>query len=129
MAFLKGYPNWLVIWKKPHDPKNWISNSCVWYSQVLTKKMGLKNFKAYVERLQYGNQDISGDLGKNNGLTNCWLSSSLKISPMEQLDFLGKLIRDNLPVTKNAHHYTKKLLFSEKLGGWDLFTKTGAGFQ
>jgi beta-lactamase class D/beta-lactamase class D OXA-1 len=29
-----------------------------------------------------------GELGKNNGLTNGWLSSSLKISASEQLSFL-----------------------------------------
>ncbi|ASX27927.1 hypothetical protein BA173_03570 [Rickettsia sp. MEAM1 (Bemisia tabaci)] len=50
----------------------------------------------------YGNQDTSGDKGKNNGLTNAWLSSSLEISPEEQIAFLQKLAADQLPVSLKA---------------------------
>ena len=81
--FKSGYMNWLERWKHPHNPKMWLANSCAWYSQVITKKFGEKQFSDYTRRFAYGNQDTSGDKGMNNGLANCWLSSSLAISPKE----------------------------------------------
>ncbi|WP_373369869.1 penicillin-binding transpeptidase domain-containing protein, partial [Klebsiella aerogenes] len=33
------------------------------------------------QKFEYGNQDVSGDSGKHNGLTQSWLMSSLTISP------------------------------------------------
>lgn len=118
----------LDIWKQDYVPKLWIRNSCVWYSQILTKKLGMKKFKEYIVKFEYGNRDVSGDKGKNNGLTNSWLSGSLEISPEEQLNFLQKLISNALPVSKKACKMTRSLLFVEKLNnGWELYGKTGSG--
>jgi beta-lactamase class D len=125
--FLSGM---MEQWKGFHTPKSWISNSVVWYSQVLTQKLGKEKFKSYVEKLSYGNQDISGDKDKNNGLTNSWLTSSLQISPEEQIAFLEKLIASELPVSKESQKLTRNILFVEELSdGWNLYGKTGAGNQ
>lgn len=128
LPFKKGYPEWLEVWKQDQTPTSWIKNSCVWYSQVFTQKLGMEKFQSYITKLQYGNMDLSGDKGKNNGLTNAWLSSSLEISPEEQLAFLQNLLNNNLPFTQYAHDLTKKILFLEELpGGWKLYGKTGNG--
>jgi beta-lactamase class D len=116
-------------WKQPQDPTMWIKNSCVWYSQVLTQKMGIEKFKHYLKSLSYGNQDVSGDPGKNNGLTNAWLSSSLKISPFEQIQFLIKVLKKEYTLSDNTYDMTKQVLFTEKLNnGWELYGKTGTGW-
>ena len=105
-----------------------MKNSCVWYSQVLTRKLGMQKFQSYITKFNYGNMDLSGDKGKNNGLTNAWLSSSLEISSIEQIAFLGKLLNNTLPVSRNTHEMTKNILFVEELpGGWKLYGKTGSG--
>lgn len=125
-----GYVDWNEKWKAPHKPSLWIVNSCVWYSQIITQKLGLKRFSTYVNKLKYGNQDISGDKGKNNGLTNCWLSSSLEISAEEQVNFLQKLIHEKLPVSVHAQKMTKNIIFVKELkNGWKLYGKTGNGSQ
>lgn len=117
-------------WKVPHTPTLWMKNSCIWYSQVLTKTLGFEKFKSYVELFNYGNQDVSGDPGKNNGLTHAWLSSSLKISPLEQVEFISKILRDQIPVATNAVELTKQILWVTKLNKhWDLYGKTGSGYQ
>lgn len=127
-SFKEGYPALLDKWKQDQTPHSWIKNSCVWYSQVLTKKLGMKKFQSYVTTLNYGNMDLSGDKGKNNGLTNAWLSSSLEISSLEQIDFLEKLLKDKLSVSKHAHTMTKNILFVEDLkNGWKLYGKKGCG--
>jgi beta-lactamase class D len=128
--FKSGYVDWLERWKQPHNPKMWLANSCVWYSQVITKKLGEKQFSEYTHRFEYGNQDTSGDKGMNNGLTNCWLSSSLAISPKEQIHFLNKLVTKTLPVSLDAQEKTKNIMYQETLpSGWELYGKTGNGSQ
>ena len=122
------YDGFLEFWKKPQNPKSWMKNSCVWYSQVLTLKLGMKKFSDYVKKFNYGNQDVSGDKKQNNGLTYAWLSSSLEISPEEQAVFLEKLLANNLPVRQYAQNITRNIVYIEDFPyGWKLYGKTGSG--
>jgi beta-lactamase class D len=126
--FKKGYSDFLDKWKQDQTPSSWMKNSCVWYSQVLTKKLGMQKLQSYIRKLNYGNMDLSGDKGRNNGLTNSWLSSSLEISSQEQIAFLEKLLAAKLPVSQHAHQMTKNILFVGDLSeGWKLYGKTGSG--
>ena len=128
--FKESYDPIINVCKGPHNPRTWMRDSCVWYSQVLTQQMGMKKFTSYVKAFHYGNQDVSGDEGKHNGLTQSWLSSSLKISPEEQTVFLQKLINNQLPVSTKSQDMTKNIMFREELpGGWKLYGKTGSGQQ
>lgn len=128
--FKEGYADWRDSWKQDQTPKSWMINTCVWYSQVLTQQLGMEKFQRYVDALDYGNKDLSGDKGKNNGLTNAWLSSSLEISSIEQAAFLQKMLAGKLPVKSHAITMTKNILFIEDLqNGWKLYGKTGTGYQ
>jgi beta-lactamase class D len=128
LAFKVGYPDYIDVWKQPHTPSLWISHSCVWFSQILTRKLGFDKFKEYVTKFNYGNKDVSGDKNKNNGLTKAWLSSSLEISTKEQVKFLQKLLKNELPVSEKSHAMARKILFVEDLyNGWELYGKTGSG--
>ncbi len=128
--YKKEYELYLNVWKYPHNPRTWIRDSCVWYSQVLTRQLGMKRFQDYVDAFRYGNQDLSGEKGQNNGLTHAWLSSSLAVSPQEQIQFLQKIVNKELPVSQAALDKTKAILFIQELaGGWKLYGKTGNGRQ
>lgn len=130
LPFNQDYNAVLDIHKQSHSPKLWMKNSCVWFSQILTSKMGEQKFKDYVQKLKYGNMDLSGDKSLNNGLTNCWLSSSLEISAEEQINLLQKLVNSKLPFSEKAQNMTRRILFVEELpNGWKLYGKTGSGFQ
>ena len=126
--FKEGYDFFINVCKGSHNPKTWVRDSCAWYSQVLTRKLGMEQFKKYVIQFNYGNQDVSGDKDKNNGLSNAWLSSSLEISPEEQTTFLQKLVDNKLPVSAKSREMTEKLIYIQELpGGWKLYGKTGNG--
>jgi beta-lactamase class D len=128
--YKKEYELYLNVWKYPHNPHSWIIDSCVWYSQVLTQQLGMTRFKGYIDAFRYGNQDVSGDKDQNNGLTHAWLSSSLAISPKEQIRFLQKIVNKKLPVSEKAFTMTKNLMYIQELpGGWELYGKTGNGRQ
>lgn len=117
-------------WKLPQGPATWMSNSCVWYSQVLTKKLGMTKLKSYIQKFNYGNQNLSGDDGKNNGLTNAWLGSSLKISPREQMMFLQRMLNKKLSLSSSTYDLAKEILLIGKLkNGWVLYGKTGTALD
>lgn len=120
--FQEEYVAYLDSWKMPQTPSSWIKNSCLWYSQLLAEQLGLETIQKYLRAFGYGNQDFSG------GLTKAWLSSSLEISPREQVGFIQKLVRGELPITKEAAQFTRSFLFLDQLPeGWKLFGKTGLG--
>jgi beta-lactamase class D len=97
-------------------------DSCLWYSRILTTKLGIGRFQDYVTKFAYGNMDLSG------GLTNAWVSSSLKISPEEQTVFLQKLVDQKLPVSRASYDKTKEIMFIQEMaGGWKVYGKTGNG--
>lgn len=126
--YQKLLPCLLDPWKTPHNPTLWLKSSSLWFSQIVTQTLGLERFQAYISNFAYGNQDIAGDKGLDNALTHSWLSSSLKISPAEQVAFLQKLIDGKLPVSQRAQRLTKNILFMEDFAeGWQLYGKTGTG--
>ncbi len=128
LAFRDGYADWNPAWRQPTDPARWIRYSVVWFSQVVTRHLGEARFSRYVKAFRYGNEDVSGDPEKYNGLTHAWLSSSLRISPLEQLAFLEKVVRRQLPVSARAYDMTDRITFVAQLpNGWEVHGKTGTG--
>lgn len=111
------------------DPVRWEKDSIVWFSQRLTRTLGKDKFKTYVDQFNYGNLDISGDVGKDNGLTHSWLSSSLQISPIEQVAFIKKMLGRHLGVSKNAYDKTLEIIPQFSANGWTVHGKTGTGFE
>ncbi len=128
LPFRKGYADWLPEWRSATTPSAWMKHSVVWYSQQVTTRLGMARFQSYLDRFDYGNRDVSGNPGKNDGLTQAWLSSSLKISPDEQAVFLRKLVNRTLPVSSRAVDMTASLMRYPRLrNGWELYAKTGTG--
>lgn len=93
--------------------------------------MGAEKFANDVKRLGYGNADATGDPGKANGLERAWIASSLKISPVEQADFITRLLKGTLPVSHSAMEKTIAIVetLDEKPSGWTIHGKTGSAFR
>ena len=130
LQFHEGYPDWGgVAWKQPTDPTRWIKYSVVWYSQQVTNSLGMDRFADYTKKFGFGNADVKGDKRHPDGLTHAWIDSSLKISPLEQVAFLTKLVSRKLPVSDHAFAMTEQITEVTKLDdGWDIHGKTGTGF-
>jgi metallo-beta-lactamase class B len=115
--------------QKSVDPSSWLQDSIVWYSQEITRKLGPVRFADYVGRLAYGNQDVSGDPQKKDGLTQAWLGSSLAVSADEQADFVRRLLNQQLPVSQQALAKTRAIVPAYGAGdGWVVHGKTGSGW-
>lgn len=126
-----GVDKGMSAWNQDQTPHTWLSNSAVWVSRLITQQLGIAKIQMYLDKFNYGNKDFSGDPGKNNGLTNAWLSSSLKISADEQLHFLQRLYLTTLPVLPAAMNITKQNMHLEMAhpNGWDFYGKTGTGYK
>ncbi|AFK55237.1 class D beta-lactamase [Tistrella mobilis KA081020-065] len=127
LSWHKGYPAWRASWRQDTDPRRWMTDSVVWYSQVITTRLGAERFAGLTRDFGYGNADVSGDAGADNGLTRSWIGSSLRISPEGQIDFLTRLTAGRLPVSARTVALTREILEqSPQPKGWRVWGKTGA---
>ena len=86
-------------------------------------RIGPERMQEYIDKIGYGNKDISG------GLTTFWLGSSLQISALEQVDLLNKLYSGQLPFSAaNTAILQKNITLSED-GGTKLMGKTGSALR
>lgn len=123
------YPN-MLLWKRAQTPQTWMRDSVIWYSRYITHKLGTEKFQEYVNKFNYGNKNIEGEEGADDGLMNSWIHSSLEISPMEQVMFIKKLANKSLPVSKNAQENTIKIIKMESIfDGWQLYAKGGGSLK
>lgn len=119
-----GTDPYINVCRVDHNPRTWIRDSCLWYSRILTSQLGMEKFQDYVTKFSYGNMDLSG------GLTDAWLSSSLKISSEGQTEFIQKLLDRKFSVSNKSYDKTKHIMFIQEMaGGWKLYGKTGTGTQ
>lgn len=114
---------------RDQNAQTWMRDSVVWFSQRLAVRLGPKKFQSYLDRLEYGNRDLSA------GLTSAWLispaakGSALKISGYEQIEFLKKLWRDQLPASKRSQALTREITYLETSPQqFRLSGKTGSNF-
>jgi len=108
-------------WNSDHTLKTAIANSVVWYYRELARRIGEEKMKYYIDKIDYGNKDISG------GLDKFWLMSSIAISADEQVEFLLKLITNKLPFSERTVNIVKDIMTLEKNDMYVLRGKTGSG--
>lgn len=119
----------IIKWNgKNHDYKTWnqdqtlpsaIKNSCVWVFQGFTKKISEAKYREYLKKMDYGNMQTGNDLSL------FWLEGDLRISAREQISFLQKLYREELPFSKKNIQYLKRNLVNDKTDSYTLYGKTG----
>ncbi|MFO0582452.1 MAG: penicillin-binding transpeptidase domain-containing protein [Anaeromyxobacter sp.] len=94
--------------------------SVVWYFQELARKVGAERMKAAVASIPYGNADTSA------GVDTFWLGSSLLISADEQVAFLDRLRRSDLPFSPRAQQTVREILVQEGVTSGIYRGKTGS---
>lgn len=130
LPFVAGYADWGgAEWRQDTGPAHWMLHSVVWYSQQIARALGVEKLASYARAFGYGNADFAGDPGQNNALERAWISSSLKISPREQIAFLRRLLVRDLPVSDSAMDNTIRIIESHAVGdGWTVWGKTGSAY-
>ena len=82
--------------------------------------------------LSYGYQDISqwAGSGQNQSqeLNGFWIDSSLKISPVEQVQVLAEIFQGESPYTPEEVATLQKIMLVQDQGEQQVYGKTGTGF-
>lgn len=129
LPFVEGYPDWGGdAWRQTTDPLRWMDHSVVWYSQAIARALGAARLTDYARAFDYGNADFTGDPGADNGLERSWISSSLQITPRQQLAFMTRLVNGQMPVSPQAMQTTLSILQQRQSEGWQFRGKTGAAY-
>ena len=93
--------------------------SAVPHFQQLVKSVGAQRVQGFIDAVGYGNRDISG------GIDTFWLTGGLRLSPRQQVDFLVRLYRNELPFSEHSMTAVKAMMVSEEGDGYVLRAKTG----
>lgn len=126
---------WNEDWNKDIDFAEAFHASCVWYYREVIDDIGRTRMQEELDKLQYGNCDISdweGRLNTNNNnraLTGFWIESSLMISPKEQVEVMERIFGDSSSYSEKTLNELKQVMLVPEQERADLFIygKTGMG--
>jgi len=100
-----------------------LKNSCIWVYSEFANKIGINQYKDYINKIDYGNKQI--DYGPKNRF---WLEGDFKISADQQVEFLKKFHNYELPFSKGNIDDVKKLILLRDTPNFKLSGKAGTEF-
>lgn len=126
---------WNEDWNKDIDFSDAFHASCVWYFREVIDEIGKNMIQDELNKLQYGNCDISdwsGQLNTNNNnpvLTGFWIESSLLISPKEQVEVMERIFGDNTNYSEETRNQLKQVMLLPETNKSNIliYGKTGMG--
>src|SRR5258706_5665977 len=114
-----GVTRSIEAWNKDHTLRSAIAVSAVPVYQEIARRIGAERMQKYVDLFEYGNRDIGG------GIDQFWLTGNLRIDPMQQVDFVDRLRRGVLPVSKRSQELVRDILPVTKVGDATILAQTG----
>ncbi|GHE21799.1 beta-lactamase [Halomonas urumqiensis] len=115
-----GIDRGVPAWNADQNLRSAMRNSTVWLYQRFARELGEESERRYLEAIGFGNAEIGADL------ENFWLEPGhLEISAEEQIDFLQRLHRNELPFDEADQRLVKDLMIVETGRDWMLRAKTG----
>ncbi|WP_407175212.1 class D beta-lactamase [Bradyrhizobium sp. STM 3562] len=109
----------IEAWNKDHTLRSAIAASVVPVYQEIARRIGQERMQKYVDLFDYGNRDIGG------GIDQFWLTGKLRIDPVQQVDFVDRLRRGALPISKRSQDLVRDILPVTKVGDAVIRFKSG----
>lgn len=109
-------------WNKDMDMALAFKYSCVPYYQEIARRIGREKMQKYLTREGFGNATIGPELHM------FWLDASLRISQMEQVEFLRKLRHDELQFSKRNQSIVRNIMLDDSTSDYVIRAKTGWGY-
>jgi beta-lactamase class D len=116
-----GKKRFYDAWNQDQNLSSAIRISCVWFYQELARRVGKDKMQFYLDTLNYGNSIMGADVDK------FWLEGELRISAIEQIDFLTNFLNRDLPFSKRNFDIVEKILLVDSTDNYMQFAKTGWG--
>lgn len=113
---------WPSVWKlEQYNLSTAFKFSMVAVYRQLASDIGDKSMQRYLQRFNYGNQDIS------SGLDQFWLNGSMKISALEQINFLKSFYQNEWSLKESTQTTMKSVMLVSDNNDTKIYAKTGAG--
>lgn len=109
------------VWNADQTLSSAMSASVNWYFEYIDEQLGRTSVQEYLHKMGYGNEDLSGDF------SSYWMESSLKISPIEQVELLTRLQNRNLEFAPKNVKAVKNAIHISSSSFGDFYGKTGTG--
>jgi beta-lactamase class D len=109
----------IEAWNRDHTMRTAIAASAVPVYQEIARRIGEGRMQKYVDLFEYGNRNIGG------GIDQFWLTGDLRIDPVQQVDFLDRLRRGALPISKRSQDLVRDILPVTQVGDSIIRTKSG----
>jgi beta-lactamase class D len=109
----------IEAWNQDHTMRSAIAASAVPVYQEIARRIGQERMQKYVDLLDYGNRNIGG------GIDQFWLTGDLRIDPLRQVDFVDRLRRGVLPISKRSQDLVRDILPVTKVGDSMIRAKSG----
>ncbi|MEA2880813.1 MAG: beta-lactamase class [Bradyrhizobium sp.] len=114
-----GVKRSIEAWNQDHTLRSAIAASAVPVYQEIARRIGAERMQQYVDLFEYGNRNIGG------GIDQFWLTGDLRIDPVQQIDFVDRLRRGALPMSKRSQDLVRDILPVTKAGDATIRAKTG----
>jgi beta-lactamase class D len=114
-----GVKRSIEAWNQDHTLRSAIAASAVPVYQEIARRIGAERMQTYVDLFEYGNRNIGG------GIDQFWLTGDLRIDPIQQIDFVDRLRRGALPVSKRSQDLVRDILPVTKAGDATIRAKSG----
>ena len=114
-----GVKRGIETWNKDHTLRTAIAASVVPVYQQIARRIGQERMQKYVDLFEYGNRNIGG------GIDQFWLTGELRIDPVQQVDFVDRLRRGVLPISKRSQELVRDILPVTKSGDSIIRAKSG----
>lgn len=108
----------IVAWNQDQNLRSAMRNSTVWVYERFAKQLGDKRETEYMRKIGYGN-------AVSLGVAPFWVEGDLAISAREQISFLRRLYRNELPFKVEHQRLVKDVMVNEAGKDWILRAKTG----
>ena len=108
-------------WNSDQTLNSAMSSSVNWYFQAIDELLGKNLVYNYIQEIGYGNENINGDL------STYWMESSLKISPIEQVELLMKFYNNNFEFSPENINAVKESIYLSSSENGNFYGKTGTG--
>ena len=108
-------------WNADQTLQSAMNSSVNWYFESVDERLGAANISNYIEEIGYGNENISGDF------STYWMESSLKISPIEQVELLTRLQNNSLGFAPENINAVKDAICLSSSDAGTFYGKTGTG--
>ncbi len=112
---------WPAGWDRDQPLRRAINLSAVPLFRQLAADIGPARMQAFLRDIDYGNADIGGEADA------FWLTGDLRISAVEQVEFLTRLATGRLEVSDESVAAIRDALGRTVAPGVVLYTKTGSG--